>query len=217
MDPLIDNLHRVHHIITRALKVSRTAAETFSRDGLPDADRKGFVDYVRCLGVQVHSHHDSEEQFLFPKLKPAADAATMATLQSQHHDLVEALNQLTDATQQADKGAPATAWLSKMAAALEAIEPRWTEHITLEEKTASQQLLDRAMSRPEQGALTKEIAEHSQKTGPQPPQLGIAFALYNLAGADREGFSKLMPPPLLGLMNGPWRAEWAPMQPYLLP
>jgi hemerythrin-like domain-containing protein len=215
MDMLIDNLHRVHRVITRALSVSRAAGEKFLAGGLPDADRKGFVDYSHCLGVQLHSHHGSEEEFLFPRLRGAADAGTMATLHAQHEGLIEALDVVIACAAEGEKGAPAEAWLKKLVTALETLEPRWLAHITLEETTASQELLDRAMTRPEQGALTAQIAEHSQKTGPQ-PQLGIAFAIYNLEGADREGFSKLMPPPVLQLMNGPWRPAWAPIQPYLL-
>jgi hypothetical protein len=163
----------------------------------------------------LRAHHDGEEQMVFPRFDGFADARAMATLRSQHEELVEALTAAIAATAQAEKGAPDDAWLCDFVAALAIVEPRWLTHIALEEHAATQELLDRIMSREEQAELLNALAEHAQKNG-HVPQLAVAFAIYNLEGADRAAFSRVLPPQLRELLPGAWRAAWSPMQPFLL-
>lgn len=217
MDNLVDSLHRIHRVVTRGLATARIHGERFARTGFADdAERRGFADYARCLVLLLRAHHDGEEEMLFPCLAGSAAAATLATLEAQHRELVAALHDAVAATGRASDGEPASAWLDELVAALAIIEPRWLTHIALEQETVTQPLLDGIMSREDQVALLRALSEHGQKNGHVPP-LAVPFALYNLAADDRAALMRLMPPQVTNeLVPGPWRAQWAPMQPFLL-
>ncbi len=217
MDTLVDNLHRIHRVISRALRITVAHGEQFAEDGFRDvATRRGFIDYARCLVLLLRAHHDGEEQLLFPRLRGAVDDATLAELQSQHEELVMALDHARDATDRAEAGEPSSDWLDDLVSALAIIEPRWQQHLLTEERTATQAVFDALMSRDEQVALMRALSEHGQKHG-HIPQLAVPFALYNLDAADRAALQRLIPPQVTQeLMPGPWRAQWLPMQPFLL-
>lgn len=217
MDNLVDNLHRIHRVVTRGLAVARAHGEEFLRDGFVDAaTRKGFVDYSRCLVLLLRAHHDGEEELLFPRLRSAVAGETVALLESQHRELVAALDEARAATERAEAGEPSSDWLAELVSALAVVEPRWRAHIELEEKTATQPLFDALMSRPEQLELLRALSEHGQRNG-HVPQLAVPFALYNLDAQDRAALQRLMPPQVTSeLMPGPWRAQWSTMQPFLL-
>lgn len=217
MDNLVDSLHRIHRVISRGLAVARVHGLVFARDGFADATlRRGFVDYARCLVLLLRAHHDGEEELLFPRLVGAASGGTLAELEAQHRELVAALHDAAAATERAESGAPEGEWVDELVAALAIVEPRWLAHIALEEATLTQPLLDGLMSRDDQLALLRALAEHGQKNG-HVPELAVPFALYNLDAADRAALVRLMPPQVTNeLMPGPWRAQWAPMQRFLL-
>jgi len=216
-DNLVDGLHRIHRVITRALAVARVYGAVFSREGFGDARaRRGFLDYTRCLVLLLRAHHEGEEELLFPRLVGAASRGTLAELEAQHRELVAALHDAVAATERAEAGQPESEWVDELMGALSIIEPRWRVHIALEQETVTQALLDGLMSRDEQVALLRALSEHGQKNG-HVPELAVPFALYNLEAADRAALSRLMPPQVTHeLMPGPWRAQWAPMQRFLL-
>lgn len=217
MDNLVDSLHRIHRVISRGLAVARVHGLVFARSGFADGTaRRGFVDYARCLVLLLRAHHDGEEELLFPRLVGAASGGTLAELEAQHRELVAALHDAAAATERAESGAPESEWLDELVAALAVVEPRWLAHIALEEATLTQPLFDGLMSHDDQLALLRALAEHGQKNG-HVPELAVPFALYNLDAADRAALVRLMPPQVTNeLMPGPWRAQWAPMQRFLL-
>jgi len=218
MDNLVDNLHRIHRVITRGLATARVHGQLFRVVGFADdAARRGFVDYARCLVLLLRAHHDGEEELLFPRLVGAASRGTLAELEAQHRELVAALHDAVSATERGERGEEPSAWLDELVAALAIVEPRWIAHIALEQETVTKPLLDALMSREDQVALLKALSEHGQKNG-HVPELAVPFALYNLDAQDRAALQRLMPPPVVNeLVPGPWRARWAPMQPFFLP
>ena len=218
MDNLVDNLHRIHRVITRGLATARVHGQVSLAAGFADdRARRGFVDYARCLVLLLRAHHEGEDELLLPRLVGAASGGTLAELEAQHRELVAALHDALSATERGERGEPADAWLDELMAALAIIEPRWIAHIALEQATVTQPLLDGLMSRDDQLALLRALSEHGQKNA-HVPELAVAFALYNLAAEDRAALERLMPPPVVNeLVPGPWRARWAPMQPYFLP
>ncbi len=217
MDNLVDSLHRIHRVITRGLAVARVHGTLFASQGFADATaRRGYVDYARCLVLLLRAHHDGEEELFFPRLVGATSGGTLAELEAQHRELVAALHDAIAATERAANGAPDSEWVDELLGALAVIEPRWLAHIALEQATVTQALLDELMSRDEQLVLLRALSEHGQKNG-HVPELAVPFALYNLEAGDRAALQRLMPPHVTNeLMPGPWRAQWAPMQPFLL-
>ena len=217
MDSLVENLHRIHRVITRALAVALAHGENFARKGFDDeASRRGFVDYARCLVLLLRAHHDGEEEMLFPRLVGAASGGTLAELEAQHRELVAAMHDAVAATDRAEAGEPARAWIGELVDALAIIEPRWLKHVELEQQTVTQAMLDDLMGHEEQQALMRAISEHGQKNG-HVPELAVPFVLYNLEAGDRAAVQRLMPTQVTNeLLPGPWRTQWAPMRPFLL-
>jgi len=68
---------------------------------------------------------------------------------------------------------------------------------------------------PAQAEISRAAAEDGQKRG-HVPELNVAFILYNLAPAQRAVLVGKFPPPVVGLVDGPWKQQWAPMKPFLL-
>jgi len=125
MDNLVDNLHRIHRVITRGLATARVHGQLFRVVGFADdAARRGFVDYARCLVLLLRAHHDGEEELLFPRLVGAASRGTLAELEAQHRELVAALHDAVSATERGERGEEPSAWLDELVAALAIVEPR---------------------------------------------------------------------------------------------
>jgi hemerythrin-like domain-containing protein len=217
MESLVDNLHRIHRVITRALAVALAHGENFAREGFADeTSRRGFVDYARCLVLLLRAHHEGEEEMLFPRLVGGTSGGNLAELEAQHRELVAALHDAVAATDRAEAGEPPREWLGELVTALAIIEPRWAAHVELEQKTVTQAVLDGLMGADDQMALLRALAEHGQKNGHVPP-LAVAFLVYNLEPADRAALQRLMPSQVTNeLMPGPWRTQWSTMQRFLL-
>ena len=170
MESLVDNLHRIHRVITRALAVALARGENFAREGFADeTSRRGFVDYARCLVLLLRAHHEGEEEMLFPRLVGGTSGGNLAELEAQHRELVAALHDAVAATDRAEAGEPPREWLGELVTALAIIEPRWAAHVELEQKTVTQAVLDGLMGADDQMALLRALAEHGQKNGHVPP------------------------------------------------
>jgi hemerythrin-like domain-containing protein len=102
-----------------------------------DTRRAGVVaDHIELLGTLLHHHHTGEDRLLWPVLKPrvAADvAATVERMESQHEGIAEAQTAVTSTVATWRAAAP-EGEREALAAALEDLFERITEHLAAEEK-----------------------------------------------------------------------------------
>ena len=208
MPNLADELSRIHRVVTRAITVARERGRGFAEAGFPDATmRRGYVDYVGCLLALVHTHHDSEEELVFPHLRSRMTALPIEQLEAQHRELVTALDR-------AQEELDAARW-SELVHTLDGIDAAWRAHIAIEESAFSPAAVDAALDADAQATLLRTVGEHAQRKVSS-PELALPFVLYNLEPADRAILAATLPPPVRNLIEGPWRAQWAPMRAFLL-
>jgi hypothetical protein len=99
---------------------------------------------------------------------------------------------------------------------LTALRDMWEPHIAIEERHFDVQRMDEMLPLEEHQRLSGQMAQHSMELA-EPDALVVPFALYNLAPAQREIAARVMPPQVIEeLVPGPWKEQWAPMQPFLL-
>jgi hypothetical protein len=203
---LAHDLVRIHKVITRGLSILRR--------GIPDAEaRRGFLDFAQCVVTTLRGHHDLEEEVVFPRLGKLTEAP-FARLEEQHRGLIEHLNAGESAIAAARTPAGGAS-IAGVVAAADRLEPLWLEHIGIEEAHFTPAALDTATTPAERAELGRLVGEHAQRHS-QPAPLILPFVLYSLEGSDRAALAARFPPPVIQLIPGPWKAEWAPMAPYLL-
>jgi hypothetical protein len=106
--------------------------------------------------------------------------------------------------------------LSELAHPLTDLQTLWQTHIALEEATISPENSRQYLTPAENEQLGRQLTEHGQAHA-QPGELVMPFVVYNLSGADRAEFVKLLPPVMIQqLIPFAWKAAWAPMAPFLL-
>ena len=102
-----------------------------------DATRAAVVaDHLDLLGSLLHHHHAGEDRLLWPVLQPrvpAEVAATVASMEQQHEGISEALDDVGEALPRWRSGA-AEPHREALAAALERLLERVTEHLAAEER-----------------------------------------------------------------------------------
>ena len=213
---LADELLIIHRAITRALGVAHERGQQYAERGFGDAvAEKGYRDFGRCLVRLVNAHHDAEEEIIFPRLRPLMTSVPFAELEAQHHELHDSLDATAAALDSADAGAAAGAWLDRFVPAIGRVRASWTAHIAVEEAHVTQPAIDAALDGAAQGELAKTISERAQKNS-HTPQLTIPFVLYNLGPGDRAHLQGRFPAQLVGMVDGPWKEQWAPMKCLLL-
>ena len=136
-------------------------------------------------------------------------------LSEQHHQITVYLKQI-----ERWLGTGPAAWqadaLSELRHALTDLQALWLTHIALEEATISPENSRQYLTPAENEQLGRQLAEHGQAHA-QPGELVMPFVVYNLSGADRAEFVKLLPPVMLQqLIPFAWKAAWEPMTPFLL-
>ena len=214
-DPLPNvgnDLLRIHRVITRALDVSLQNSQSTN---LAEGHKQGFVTYIRVMTILLHSHHAGEDELSFPFWRTRLPTGPFDELSEQHRQMIIYLEQIErwlgagPAACQADT-------LSELHHTLTNLQTLWQTHIALEEATIGPENSRQYLTPVENEQLGKQLAEHGQAHG-QPGELVMPFVVYNLSGADRAEFVKLLPPVMLQqLIPFAWKAAWAPMTPFLL-
>jgi hemerythrin-like domain-containing protein len=215
---LAADLARFHLVVTRGVAVAREHCQAFARDGFPDATtREGFIRYVEALVTVLDGHHLTEDEMVFPYLQTKLPDAPYAALMADHQIVVRVLKEISailTALRGGDDPRPALADLAPVLARLDAA---WHPHRQTEEAHFSTENLAPLIPLDEQARVGREWAEHGQKHG-GPPALAVPFILYNLPPDERAIMLHKMPPVVTQeLMPGPWKEQWGPMEPFLLP
>jgi hypothetical protein len=209
-----DLLLIVHRAVTRALQVAQERGKEYAERGFADpVAEKGYRDFSRCALNLLHAHHETEEAIIFPRLRPLLGSCPFGDLETQHKEIVGAIDAATTALDAADAGTAQSAWLDRFVPAIGRVRTAWTNHIAVEEVHITQPAIDKVMDGAAQADMAKTAAEHGQKHA-HAPQLDIAFLLYNLGPDERAHL--LFPPQLVSMVEGPWKEQWAPMKSLLL-
>jgi hemerythrin-like domain-containing protein len=214
---LANSLLWIHQVITRGLGVCAQNSESFASHGFPDASLKtGFLDYTRSLASVLGGHHLTEDDLAFPYLRTVLPDAPYTDLAADHHAMEPLLVQIETAVAAAAAEEDVSHPLRDLHAAVVSVGEIWHPHIMKEEQSFSAEVLEQLISPEEHIRLIRTMGEFSQQhTGPGP--LVIPFLLYNLPEPERTAMAQGMPAVLTQeLVPGPWRAQWSPMEPFLL-
>lgn len=210
-----DSLIRFHRVVTRGIEVARNRGTEFSASGFPDSmTRQGYLDYVNCLSVLLHGHHNAEDDFAFPCFKLKLPGAPYAQLAAEHQAMQPIMERMNRAVAELRVGRDDS--MASLQSALADLDALWQPHIGKEEDHFSCQALARIMPSEEHMALGKTMAEHGQKHS-EPHEQTLPFVLFNLPPDQRAEMEKLLPPEITQhLIPVVWKERWAPMQPFLL-
>jgi hemerythrin-like domain-containing protein len=205
-------LQRIHKVITRALAVSLQHSQG---SDLAQGHQQGFEAYVRALTIVIHSHHTGEDEVSFPFWRTRLSAGPFDVLSEQHHQIIVFLKQIEHWL-----GTSPMAWQSaaqnELHAALTSLQTLWHTHIALEEVTIGPENSRQYLTSAENEQLIRDLAEHGQAHA-RPSELVMPFVIYNLSGADRAEYVKLLPSVMSQqLVPFAWKPAWEPMMPFLL-
>jgi hemerythrin-like domain-containing protein len=208
---------RVHRVVTRGLEVSSQRGAGFAQEGFPSAAiQEGFLAYVRAMAGVLDAHHLSEDEVAFPYFREKMPDVPYEKLMADHRAIVGVLEKLRKAAEAVAATAGSAESLRSLNGVLTTLWGLWHPHIAIEETHWSPEAIAVLMSEEENLQLGQKIGESSQKHLHAPP-VEIPFVLYNLAPEDRAIMAKAMPPVVVQqLVPLVWRAQWAPMKPFLL-
>lgn len=207
----------IHKAITRGLDVSSERSGFFAHNGFPDAAaQEGFVTYARTLGWLINAHHMSEDNVVFPYLKPKLPEAPFDQLSDDHKKMDEILKEIQVAVESIATQAPSSDWLNSLNSAVSRLANIWHPHIDIEqlfiyaiEKTEAVMTVD------EQTKLIADAAGYSLQQGD--PGFLVPFILYNLPAKDRAEMAQTMPTAIIQeMVPVVWKNKWEPMEPFLL-
>ena len=206
----------IHKVISRGLIVCVEKGADFLQAGFPDpAARQGYALYVQSLAIVLDAHHLSEDEVAFPLLKEKITQAPYEHL-ARHHQEIVALLQAVRGGIHLVEASGAQADLAALIDGLRKISDIWRPHIQIEEFYFSEEALAAGMSPEEQARVSALISRHSQEHA-VPASLALPFVLFNLEAPDRAVMAASLPAVLVEeLIPKAWKAQWAPMQPFLL-
>ena len=216
MTLIADNFQMIHNIITRGLQVSIDNLDAVIKGKTQLHEKpQGLYNYILSLAVILHSHHNTEDELVFPYFKKILPNAPYARLNADHLVVSGLLGELHAALKKCEKDEQTDSELGKMLLALIQINEMWHPHIQVE----TEEFLGKAdalIAPEEQMRLIALFSEHGQKLS-QPPFLVIPFLIFNLPADEREKFTRGIPAEVTGhLVPVVWKDQWESMKPYLL-
>jgi hypothetical protein len=174
---LLRGLARVHAALRRGLDTVVRVA-----DGpVPEAERAAFADFTGRFTSFLRSHHDGEEQLVFPALQQGLpdQAAQVAKWRADHEALLGALAELEAATTAFAAGGPQP----PLARASTAVRALLFPHLDAEEAALDEPTLARAFPGAAAEDLVRGLSRHGQKTGG--PRV-LMFLLHGLTAEEQH-------------------------------
>ena len=212
---LAKDLRLVHLVITRGLDVSIDNAVKYARGGFPNPElHEGYRKYVTALLSFVSAHHLAEDEIAFPYFETRMPETPFNQLKDEHERIEQLLEQGQEHLTQLDDEPEAA--LRDLDAVLSEMRDLWHPHIDTEEAHFDVERLADILPPEEHERLSGKMAQHTIEHA-EPTPLVVPFGLYNLPDDQRKILVANMPPDVINeLVPGPWRDEWAPMEPFLL-
>jgi len=204
---------QLHDAITRSLEVTKSKCLEFTQPSKePDPSlRDGFILYASTMGMVINAHHISEDDIIFPRLKPKLPQAPFDELSAEHKIIDERLTKLRQIVD-----TPDTDFYSSLLETVTRMVQLWMPHIAKEKQYIYSPEITAAFMNPEeQIKLLQDTSAHAMEQGN--PALMVPFLLYNLNPEDRKRFASNLPPELTQtLVPIVWKPQLAPMLPYML-
>jgi hypothetical protein len=166
-------LANIHFALRRSLDtIVRTAAQP-----IPEGDRLAFADFCERFTRLLHSHHDGEEEVVFPALSQALTRAAMPERVSKvdkwradHQTLLSHLRDFEAACAQFRSGGP----LEPLQRATTQVRSTLIPHLDDEEAVVDAALIGKLLNPEQIMQLGLEAAKHGQRTaGPKALMLFI--------------------------------------------
>jgi hypothetical protein len=206
------DLQLIHKVMTRGIHIASKHAETFEQEGYPSPETQtGYERYVQSLVELLHLHHDGEDQLAWPRLRDKLPDAPYDTLVNQHSEITTTLERIEKALDAGD--------LADLKQSLSTLDKQWHGHIDVEEGTFTIEKTKKALTPEEQIDISRALSQHTMQHA-EPKSLILPFTLYNLEPEDRDILISKVPPDarkqVLAATDGPWKADWSPMKPFLL-
>jgi hemerythrin-like domain-containing protein len=175
-EALAQSLLRIHTALRRTLdtivRVSATPA--------PEADRDGFGEFCERFTHFLHTHHDGEEEVIFPKLTELAARAKLPVYATDvtgwrhdHEKLLGRLDAFEEAAARFRKGGSLETLHRTAAEVREVLYP----HLATEEAALDAADLAKLMSAEEAVALDAASAKHGQRRGGPVVLVLLVYAL----------------------------------------
>ena len=184
---LLHSLALVH----RALRRSLNSIIQVSEQPVPERDRGDFADFIERFTKFLHSHHDGEEQVIFPSLRAAAERVSMGDLlahvaswQAAHETLLSRLHQLDEACRSFRASGEQKALLRSAREVRDVLFP----HLDAEEAALSEAVLLQLMSAEQAAALSQSASKHGQQHG---GPMVLMMYLHGLTDEEQTHFSTL--------------------------
>ena len=205
----------VHRVITRGITVGIARGEEFVQTGFPYLElRQGFVAYIQALTTVLWAHNLGEDEIAFPAMREKIPAAPYDRLAADHQKIEALVGQMRRATTDLSGGDEQA--LASLGDVLRQIKAIWMPHIEVEEEYFSVEAFTAVMSATDQALLSESLTMHTQQYA-TPGPLTLPFTLFNLEAKDRAVMSAAMASIVTEeLIPKVWKAQWAPMRPFLL-
>lgn len=210
------DLMRIHKVISRGINIDLEKAMVYLHSGLPEPrELTGYASYTHSFFSVLSSHHQSEDQVVFPEFKKVLPDAPYEKLGEDHEKISSILSHFPDALANLT-GDLENKGLNTIVDCLQKIKQLWGPHISIEETYFSEQALNQVMDIDTQKKLTEMASKHSQEHS-EPPHWVIPFIVYNLDKEERALMVSSFHPVIMAeLVPKVWKEQWEPMKPFLL-
>ncbi len=207
----------VHECVARGLKMSDGYSAVFCRSGFPDeTTRSGFSDYVRTLASVMRAHIISENELVYPRLRPVIPDAPYELLVLQHSRMAALLGEIWEGIEEAYWESAPEGSLAKLNRKIVELGRVWPLHAGTEETHFTSAKIGNLLGPVEEQRLAAKLAELNLSYA-GPDYLVVPFTLFNLPRKDRVLMAGAMPPLVVQhLVPGAWKEKWRPMMPFLL-
>ncbi len=154
----------IHSSLRRSLE---TIVATLSKP-IAEQDRAGFAEFGDRFAHFLQTHHDGEEEIIFPALSAAAERkalpdlmAILATWRAEHTALVSHLRDFETACTQFRRGGASESWARSAVAVRDGLFP----HLDAEEAVYEGPMLADVLTAGEMNDLAVASAKHGQQVG----------------------------------------------------
>jgi hemerythrin-like domain-containing protein len=176
-DLVAQSLARIHTALRRSLEtILRVSAQP-----IPESDRADFAEFCGRFTLFLRTHHDGEEEVVFPKVSEAAKRASLpeyasgvTTWRAEHETLLAHLRDLETAVAAFGKGGPQEPVHRTATAVRDSLLP----HLDAEESTLDGPALAKLLPQADEVlAVATAASKHGQRSGGPKVLLLVAHSL----------------------------------------
>ncbi len=178
-------------LVHRALRRCLDSIIRVLEHPVPERDRGDFADFIERFTKFLHSHHDGEEQVIFPSLRAAAERVSMPAMlahlnswQAAHETLLSRLKQLEEAC----RSFRATGAKDGLVRSASQVKQLLFSHLDDEEAAVTEAVLPQLMSAEQAAGLSQAASKHGQQHG---GPMVLMMYLHGLTNEEQAHFSTM--------------------------